>query len=271
MSITTQLSKDSPRVTADADNSQVELEYHIIGTLDPNDALNALIAAAPLTQTTDGTLLSHRTASLEPVGHTVWKGTMSYQKRSKERPELQTYESSYQFETGGESKRITHSLQTVQTVRPSGTPANFKNAIGVNGDQVEGCDIIVPTFTFSETHVLPPSLVTGGYKLALFRCTGKVNQHSFRGFAAGEVLFLGASGSKRGDEDWEISYRFAASENVAGLAIGDITGINKKGWEYLWLFFEEATDESLTIMKPIQCNIEKVYEVHNFANLMIGV
>ena len=31
------------------------------------------------------------------------------------------------------------------------------------------------------------------------------------GLAAGECLFLGASGSKRGEDDWEIAFRFAAS------------------------------------------------------------
>ena len=55
--------------------------------------------------------------------------------------------------------------------------------------------------------------------------TGKVNDASFKGLDAGECLFLGASGSKRGEKDWEIAFRFAGSENCAGLNTGDeITG-----------------------------------------------
>jgi hypothetical protein len=55
-----------------------------------------------------------------------------------------------------------------------------------------------------------------------------VNDSGFKGFAAGECLFLGAAGTKRGSGDWEIGYRFASSPNVTGLTVGDITGINKK-------------------------------------------
>ena len=42
-------------------------------------------------------------------------------------------------------------------------------------------------------------------------------------------LMKNAAGTKRGSGDWEIAYRFAASPNVTGLTVGDITGINKKG------------------------------------------
>jgi len=70
------------------------------------------------------------------------------------------------------------------------------SAIGVTDTGVEGVEIVVPVYNFSETHYLPDGQVTQGYKLTLFGLTGKVNNGSFRGFAAGEVLFLGASGSK---------------------------------------------------------------------------
>ncbi len=56
-----------------------------------------------------------------------------------------------------------------------------------------------------------------------------VNNASWKGFAAGECLFLGASGSKRGSDDWEITFRFAATPNKTGLTVGDIVDINKKG------------------------------------------
>jgi hypothetical protein len=76
------------------------------------------------------------------------------------------------------------------------------------------------------------SLVTGGYKLALFNLTGKVNGSGFKGFAKGEVLFLGASGSKRGLDDWEITFRFAASPKVAGLSLGSIDGTcHRRRWQ----------------------------------------
>lgn len=61
--------------------------------------------------------------------------------------------------------------------------------------------------------------------------TGGVNVAPFRNFAAGEVLFIGA---KRGKDDWEITFRFAALPNVTNLTIGPITEKSKRGWELLW-------------------------------------
>jgi hypothetical protein len=142
--------------------------------------------------------------------------------------------------------------------------------IGFNGDNIEGVDIVTPVFNFSETHAIPDANVTGTYKAILFNATGKVNNATFKGFAAGEVLFLGASGSKRNDGPWEVTFRFAASQNVTGQTIGEITGINKKGWEYLWTYFKETTSQGANISSPEQVNVEKVYESTDFSLLGLG-
>ena len=90
--------------------------------------------------------------------------------------------------------------------------------------------------------------------------------------AAGECLFLGASGSKRGEEDWEITFRFAASPNRTGITVGDITGIAKKGWEYLWVRYADAEDAAAKalVKKPVAVYVEKVYEDGDFSGLGIG-
>lgn len=92
-----------------------------------------------------------------------------------------------------------------------------------------GIDIAVPVYNFTETHYINNALVTENYKLALFQLTGRVNNAEFKSFAMGELLFLGASGSRRGKSDWEITFRFAASPNVANLTLGEMTGIQKEG------------------------------------------
>ena len=114
-------------------------------------------------------------------------------------------------------------------------------------------DITVPVYNFSETHYLADAAVTGSYKSTLRSLTGRVNNASFKGFAAGEVLFLGASGSKRGDDDWEITFRFAASENRSSITVGDITGVAKKGWEYMWVRYADAEDATAKaiVKKPV--------------------
>ena len=82
----------------------------------------------------------------------------------------------------------------------------------------------------------------------------------------------GPAGSKRGDEDWEITFRFAASPNKTGLTVGDITGIDKKGWEYMWVRYADAEDATAKaiVKKPVAVYIEKVYEEGDFSQLGIG-
>jgi hypothetical protein len=99
-----------------------------------------------------------------------------------------------------------------------------------------------------------------------------VNNAAFKGFAAGEVLFLGASGSKRGEEDWEITFRFAASPNRANFQVGPITVASKKGWKYLWVRYADAEDATAKVLvkRSVAAYVEKVYPEGNFAGLGIG-
>ena len=52
--------------------------------------------------------------------------------------------------------------------------------------------------------------------------------------------------------------------------MGDITGINKKGWEYIWVRYADAEDEKVLVKQPIAVYVEKVYDEGNFAGLGIG-
>ena len=201
----------------------------------------------------------------------LWDCRVRYVAPDQKEPEVG--ESRFSFDTGGGTQHITQSLVTVQSFAPGGATApNFKGAIGVTHDSVEGVDIHVPVYNFSETHYLADAAVTPAYRGKLFNLTGKVNDSSFKGLAAGECLFLGASGSKRGADDWEISFRFAASPNRTGITVGDITGIIKKGWEYLWVRYEDDVDAPTASMvkKPVAAYVEKVYEVGDFSDLGIG-
>ena len=261
---------DSRQLT---DGQSAELVYTIAGTADEAAALAALKATAPAAL--GG--LKRQPVSVEPVhvdtsnpGSCIWTGTAAYAPRERAEPP-QTGESVFNFDTGGGTQHITQSLQTVARY-PSGTAPDFKGAIGVTHDSVEGVDITVPVYNFSETHYVPAAQVTAAYKAAVFQLTGRVNSAAFKGFATGECLFLGASGSRRGAEDWEITFRFAGSPNRTGLAVGAITGIAKKGWEYLWVRYADAEDTgSHTLVKsPLGAYVERVYEEGNFSALGIG-
>jgi|YNPBryantNP2012_1023418.scaffolds.fasta_scaffold00064_8 hypothetical protein len=257
--------KWNSRQSTTGDNPSVDLIFVARGTDDDIAAKTAILAIAPVYY--DG--LVRQSLSIERIAEDVWEGTVRYGPRQPP----QMGDSSYQFETGGGTQHITHSIQTVGRYAPPGkTAPDFQGAIGVTHDNVEGVDITVPVYNFSETHYIAVELVTNSYKATLFYLTGKVNNAPFRGFATGEVLFLGASGSQRGQEDWEITFKFAASPNVQNMTIGDITGINKKGWEYLWVRYADDVDANANalIKKPIAAYVEQVYQYADFSLLGIG-
>jgi len=253
------------RETTEGESPSIDLIYIVRGTDNDLVAKTALASASPILY--DG--LVRQTLHIERTAEDLWEGSVRY--GMKEPPE--TGDSSYQFDTGGGTQHVTQSLETIGKHAPPGKVApDFKGAIGATHDNVEGVDITVPVYNFSETHYIATALVTGAYKATLFFLTGKVNGSAFRGFSPGEVLFLGASGAKRGEDDWEITFRFAASPNVTGLTVGDIVGIDKKGWEYLWVRYADEEDAAAKVLvkKPIAAYVERVYEDGDLSGLGIG-
>ncbi len=265
---------ESRRVTT-GDNPAAEYRYVIRGTADPVAARTALLATSPTLVDVWGggfKFLPRVAETVEPISPDeftdtgLWEGIVNYGLLP------QTGESVFSFDTGGGTQHITNSLGTVARYAPAGAVApDCKGALGVTADSVEGVDITVPVYQFVETHYLPDSVVTPAYKATLFALTGKVNSAAFKGFAAGECLFLGAAGTQRGQGDWELTYRFAAYPNVTNLTIGDITGIAKKGWEYLWVRYTDSEDVSAKalVKRPTAVYIEKVYEYGNLSLLGI--
>jgi hypothetical protein len=117
--------------------------------------------------------------------------------------------------------------------------------------------------------------VTDAYIRGVSGVTGTTNSGVFRGFQAGEVLFVGCSGSQEWDDEkgrgpWSLSFRFVASKNVTGETIGDIGGVNKKGHEYVWVRYEDAVDSNVLLKKPKAVYVNKVYREEDFSALGIG-
>jgi hypothetical protein len=262
--------KNSPSIVLDGPNSRLTRLYTITGTNDDSTATTLLLATAPASSTVAGVPLTKRVLSLRALDEGAYEADAEYTFAGLQpRDPLQEGESSYQFETAGGTIHITRALDETVFVA-SGTPPGFEKLIGVNGDEVAGVDIVSPVFSFSETHVLAASAVDTAYKLALFAATGTVNNGTWKGFAAGEVLFLGASGTSRGDTAWQINYRFLASKNETGLTIGAISSIAKKGHEYLWVKFDNGISQDRLVKKIDAVVVDKVYADHDFANIGIG-
>lgn len=194
--------------------------------------------------------------------------------------------SSYSFAITAATQHITQSRQQVGTYTGPGVfPVDYGGAIGVDMDgTVQGTDIPVPQFAFDETHLFADSAVTSAFKGVIFSLAAKTNAAPFKGLAIGEGLFMGATGGKRADSNWEITFNTAGSPNATNLVIGEgtpygpITVAAKKGWEYLWVEYvqtEVTVGGGLTPKKrlatvPLQANVERVYDPGDFTLLGIG-
>lgn len=227
--------------------------------------------------------------TLEYLGDDAWQLQATYVKEGAEDSEqTDPLRRTRSFDTSGGTQHITQAAGGSVTVRnstittseserrfPPNAP-DMNDAIGVDGDTVAGVDIIVPALTWTETYDVPASYVTAAYIKAVSAMTGTVNNAAFRTFAAGEVLFAGCSGSQewdeqKGDGPWNLSYKFVASANVTNQTIGSITGIDKRGHEYLWVRYEPAVSGGDILKRPKYVYVNKVYRDGDFSQLGIGV
>jgi hypothetical protein len=250
------------------ENASLELVFNVFGTDDEGEAKQAVLAASPETygSSRDRPYLCRQGVQLEPEGPQLWNATVRYD-RNWDQPIAA--QDSFEFDTTGGTQHITQSLATMARY---GAAPNCYGAIGVSQTAVEGVDIVVPVFNFSETHHF--SSVSWSYRRRIADLTGKVNDSSFRGFDRGEVLFLGASGSRRDSyvsTPWELTFRFAAQPNRGDIHVGGIGHIYKKGWEYMWIRYAAADDEAtgVRIKRPVAVYIEKVYREASFSGVRV--
>jgi hypothetical protein len=235
--------------------------------------------------------------SVEYIGDECFQVTATYTKTGADNEEQEApLRRTRSFDTGGGSQHLTQGLpvgsgNTLDFERRfPATGPNQSGAIGVDGDSVAGVDVVVPQLQWTETYDVPSTYVTAAYIRSVATLTGTTNTAAFRGFYPGEVLFLGASGNQEWDEEkgdgpWSLSFKFTASPNagptynaatgsrtdsIEPITVGSITGIEKRGHEYLWVRYESAVEGSSLLKKPKMVYVNKVYRDGDFAGLGIG-
>jgi hypothetical protein len=223
-----------------------------------------------------------------------------YSSREPRKPESQNDESPTQnnpgsgefvFDTKGGREKVYYALEEIARFGPNGAVApDFQGGINVSKNGIGGIDITVPTFKFSVAKKVPIGVMTGAYVQTLFLMTGRTNDAAFsvqyRGvlltFEERELIFMGASGSQRGNDSWDLNFSFEGYPNVTNLTIGNsnigsqqVNGQwvipGKKGTDYLWVNFEQQKDDDTNVLidRPSSAHISRVYRSGNFALLGI--
>ena len=263
------------KVNAKGKVVEVEIPYIVFEAADEGAALSAARSKATVESfedmELDGVEVTERVNKDTWKVKAIWKSEGEAEEDDDDEEET----SSFAFDTGGGTMHRNQSLKTVSKV-PNDAP-DFNGAIEVDNEgNVNGVDVTMPVLNFTETHTMNGSRVTTSYKKSVAALTGTVNRSGFRGFSAGEVLFLGASGTKRGkknDSPWEITFRFAVSPNQSSLQVGKLKVSNKRGWDYLWVRYADkvAENKKNVIKEPVAAYVEQVYPEGDFGNLGLGM
>lgn len=244
-----------------------QIEYAItdvtIGATERATVYALVNAVAPPTMP-DG--LWRQMPQLDNQGGGVWYASVPYSPYKAPEPG----NAEWQLRIGTQTMRVTHSLATISKTAPAGkTAPDFKQAVNVEGDRVGGVDRILPTFSWVETWYLDNSAVTPTYLDTLFQLTGRTNNATWRWFAAGEVLFLGAQGAPANADVCKFDFEFSAEPNLTNIVIGDITVPSKKGHEYLWVLYEPVEDATANWLpqRPRAAYVERIYEAGDYSGL----
>ena len=239
-----------------SDAPSADLLFLAKGTDDSSAAATAVLGVAPPLWN----LSPLKSLNVGRLSEDAWEVKVHYDSGGGPKKDDDTF--TYSFDTTGGHVRIFQSLETVHSYPELGQlfAPEFNGAIGVTDTAVEGCEIDVPVYNWSETWYVPAANVTGAYKAGIFALIAKTNDAAFRGFQRGEVLFRGARGSLRKADQLELAFNFSASQNVTNRTIGTITGIDKRGWEYIWCRYEKRKDDKSKRMVtvPIAVYVERV-------------
>lgn len=259
-------------------NGSASRVWHVFGTADITEVKTEVLAVAPTTWLSIGRYDAK--IQIDEMGYQAWKCTVPYDRASPDPITPLTPPAVFSFRTSGGTQKIT-SAEVVNKYTATPGPAtapNFRGAILVDGKgNIEGVDFPAPIFDFEIEHYIAEDELTNSYLGTLVNLTAKTNNATFRGFAIGEVLYIGACGSQESGGRYRLTHSFKASPNKTGLSLAPdvitgtptITGVAKKGWEFLWVYFKQAVTSDMPVMKPVAAYVHKMTTSGDFS--LIGV
>ncbi|MBQ9368765.1 MAG: hypothetical protein IJT83_13375 [Victivallales bacterium] len=195
----------------------------------------------------------------------IYKGASIDSSGSDDEPKETT---SYAMSTT--TMHITHSRKTVRSYAVDGKAPDYKGAMCVRNGEAQGTDINFSTVNFTITHYFKKTNWSTALRNKILNNGNKMNKEPFRGFDAGEVLYLTATiepVTEGGTDYLKVDYQFAYSPNDDDVELSGWQGknIKKEGWNFMWV--QDKTDPDDGIPVPESVHIEQVYKTLDFTSL----
>ena len=244
-----------------------EVEYEILGADDADTAFARFFQHLQKhAMTRSGLPLVNIDVDGNEDGAKLFTGTATYTNRTRNVFDVGIPH--YSFSTKGGTAKVTFARQLIQAYGEM--PPDFGCGINFVKDKgFEGVDIVVPKWTKTVKIALPRTLVSYQFEAMLRRLTGCFNSHPFLGMMPGECFFNGADATEgtRSDDNgnsldvYELTFEFLGMPNVTQVIPG-IGPVDKRGWDYVWIFHAEIPDmlSQRMITYPRNAFVNQVYD-----------
>ena len=222
-------------------NSTATVTYIVEGTDSDITACTSAYEFAP----EDFSEIPKKSASVaERLTDTAWKIEVNYGSESKSSSGdggSEDDEATMNFDCSAGTKHMTQAIEQTCVYAGSGEKKDSSDEasavpIGWNGkdgseSEAAGVDVSIGELRETYTKTMSKSKVTGtSWKRKVAELVGKVNSGSFKGWNAGEVMFLGCSYSAPSKGSKKVT--------VAGQNVGSV-----KGFEYLWALTDDEVKD----------------------------
>lgn len=190
-------------------NAGISKVYGVTGVENAEDAIEAttmfLISVLGSPPSLGALVLDQVTCKEENLNYFIC--TASWKTFARRSPAA-TGDSEFSFQMGLQPAKIRHAIGGIETYKKSGVldwSPQLINDVG-DGETPDGVDIWEPTYEETTKIYGPTAGLTVGYRNTLKSMVGRTNISAFKGWAPGEVLLQGVTGSRRGADDSELVF-----------------------------------------------------------------
>ena len=256
-------------IDSDGECTGVEVPYIVFEAADEEEALSAVHENAP-SEWSGVPLEAIEIESRENA--TTYKVSAIYKRKAASTSTASDDDegdATVSFDCGGGVKHLTHSLsqELVFGTKKAGGAIGWN---GKSGSEMEIAGVDIPTAQLRETYtkVMRLSKITTSFKRTVASLVGKVNSGSFKGWNAGEVLFLGMSYSSpaRKSTKVTVTFNFAIQLNESDAKVCG-KSISKKGFEYVWALSKTSAEDGIPKAEVEAIYVDQVCETASFSVL----